>query len=95
MTLMDFGKGRMDRFRRTAATLEQFDGTAWTLVGRFGSVRDADVALDDAVAHGVHPDHLRATQAGSTLGARMVTLLGCGVVAAAIAWWIYIFIVGP
>lgn len=93
-TVADFGKGRLDRFRRAAAVLEQFDGRAWAPVGRFGSVRDANVALDQAAAGGVHPDHLRVTEVGPSRGYRLVVLAGYAVIAALLAWWIYIFFIG-
>lgn len=91
-TLADFGKGRLDRFRRAAAVLEQFVDGAWVPVARFGQVREANIALDNAVAGGVHPDHLRVIEVGPSRGYRLAVLLGYVVIAALVAWLIYILV---
>jgi len=59
--LADIGQGRFERFRR-AAILQQHDGTAWTVVGRYGSLRDANVAFDDAVGAGADPGSMRVVE---------------------------------
>jgi hypothetical protein len=56
--LADVGKGRIWKPRRIAV-LERHDGAAWTLVGRYGSVRDADEALDRELAGGADAGTLR------------------------------------
>ena len=86
--------GRQVKLDLREVDLEQFDGRAWAPVGRFGSVRDANVALDQAAAGGVHPDHLRVTEVGPSRGYRLVVLAGYAVIAALLAWWIYIFFIG-
>ena len=53
---------RLPRVRRTA-TLERLQGSTWTEVGRFGSIRHADEALDRAVAAGTDAGSLRVTVA--------------------------------
>jgi hypothetical protein len=70
-------------------TLECHDGAEWHEIGRFGSVRDADLALDDAVANGAGPDSLRVVE---TYGASSRLLLIAGAVAmgAAIAIVLYV-----
>ena len=59
--LADIGQGRLGRFRRVAI-LEQHDGTAWNVVGRYGSLRDANVAFDDAVGAGADPGSMRVVE---------------------------------
>jgi hypothetical protein len=63
--LADIGQGRFGRFRRVAI-LEQHDGTAWTVVGRYGSIRDANLALDDAVGAGADPGSMRVVATHTT-----------------------------
>ena len=94
-TVADFGKGRLDRFRRAAAVLEQYDGRAWISVVAFGDVRDASIALDAAVAGGVHPDHVRVREVDPSRTYRVAVRLGYVVIAVLVAWWIYIYFVGP
>jgi hypothetical protein len=55
------GKGRLGRTRRVAV-LERTDGSVWREAGRFGSLQEADRALDEAVANGSPPDSLRVTE---------------------------------
>jgi hypothetical protein len=59
--LAGIGKGRFGRSRHVAI-LERHDGEVWREIGRFGSIRDADRALDEAVANGDPPDALRVTE---------------------------------
>lgn len=89
-----FAKGRMDRFRRVTAVLERFDGEAWTPIARFGSVHAADVALDEAVATGVPPDHLRVTEVGQSMGVRVAMILGYAALALLAGLVLYFLFVG-
>jgi hypothetical protein len=85
--LADIGQGRFGRFRRVAI-LEQHDGTAWTVVGRYGSLRDANVALDDAVGAGADPGSMRVvethTSAATSRALVVVGFLALGVAIAII-----------
>jgi len=87
--LTDIGKGRMGRFRRMVV-LERFDGQTWLPVARFGSVRAADVALDEALARGEHPDRLRVRETRPSRDARVMTIVGILVAAALIGLWAYV-----
>ena len=63
-------------FRRVAI-LEQHDGTAWTVVGRYGSLRDANVALDDAVGAGADPGSMRVVEThASAATSRALVVVG-------------------
>jgi hypothetical protein len=86
--LAGIGKGRFGRTRRVAV-LEQHDGAAWREVARFGSVREADRALDDAVGRGVGPDALRVIET-STASNRVLVIAGTILIAAAIAIVLYV-----
>jgi hypothetical protein len=55
------GKGRLGTTRRVAV-LERKAGSVWREVGRFGSLKEADRALDEAVANGERPDSLRVAE---------------------------------
>jgi hypothetical protein len=61
--LSDAGKGRFSRSRRTAV-VQRFTGTQWVQVGRYGSLHDADEALDLAIAAGADAGSLRVVEAG-------------------------------
>jgi hypothetical protein len=75
-TLIDIGQGRPRRFGRVAI-LERRDGTVWIEVGRYGSVRDADVALDEAVGAGVEPDSMRVVEThASAATTRVLVIVG-------------------
>jgi hypothetical protein len=87
--LADIGKSRFGRFRRMVV-LERFDGTAWTPVARFGSVRAADVALDEALASGMQPDHVRVVEVGPSTGARALMVLGIVVATVLVVWWAFV-----
>jgi hypothetical protein len=89
--LAGIGKGRLGRTRRPAV-LERHDGTAWHEVGRFGSVRDADRALDEAVGNGGTPDSLRVVE-NDTASNRALVIAGAIAVGAALAIVLY-FILG-
>jgi hypothetical protein len=83
--LTDIGRGRFGRFRRVAV-LERHDGTAWTVMGRYGSIRDANVALDDAVGAGADPDSMRVVEAhSSATKSRALAIVGVLVLCLAIA----------
>jgi hypothetical protein len=83
--LADIGRGRFGRFGRVAI-LEQHDGTAWTVVARYGSIRDANVALDDAVGAGAYPDSMRVVEThASAASSRALVIIGFLALGAAIA----------
>jgi hypothetical protein len=83
--LTDIGRGRFGRFRRVAI-LEQHDGTGWTVVGRYGSIQDANVALDEALGAGVEPDSMRVVEAHtSATKSRALAIVGVLVLCVAIA----------
>jgi hypothetical protein len=86
--LAGIGKGMFGRSRH-AAILERHDGEVWHEVGRFGSVRDADHALDEAVANGDPPDALRVMETHVASNGLLV-LAGLIAIAAAIAIVAYI-----
>ena len=73
-TLSDFGKGRFRSGR--VAVLERFDGAAWHPIGRFGSVLDAGVALDDAIGAGAEPSSLRVVEVPRSTGMRVLMIAG-------------------
>jgi hypothetical protein len=84
----DLGKGLLGRSRR-AAVLERRDGVAWRTVRRFGSVREADRALDEAVANGETPDALRVVELYAIPNGNLV-IAGMIAIGAAIAIVLYI-----
>jgi hypothetical protein len=86
--LAGIGKGRFLR-SRSVAILERHDGTGWREVARFGSVHEADQALDEAVGSGASPDEVRVveTYAGSN---RLLLIAGTIAIAAAIAIVLYV-----
>ena len=92
-TLSDIGKGRFPGARRVAI-LEHYDGATWIEVGRYGNVRDANVALDETIGAGAHAGTLRVTMAARK--ASTLVLLGIAAVAAiaALAWVLYLFLGG-
>jgi len=92
-TLSDVGKGRFMKGRRITV-LERFDGTTWLAVGRFGSVQDAGVALDEAVAIGGDPKSLRVTELGPSRTGRAATVVGVVVAVAVAAFVLYVFFAG-
>jgi hypothetical protein len=81
--LAGVGKGR---FLGTGqvAILKRLDGAGWQEVARFRSVRDADRALDDAVADGASPDSLRVAETYPASN-RILVVAGTIAIAAAIA----------
>jgi hypothetical protein len=86
--LTDAGKGRFPIARRVAV-LERFDGTTWVEVSRYGSVSDADVALDEMIGAGANAGTLRVTEA--PLRRSTLVLMGVGAFAfgTAIAFVLY------
>jgi hypothetical protein len=86
--LAGIGKGWFGRTQRVAI-LERHDGAEWREVARFGSVRDADRALDEAVGSGASPDELRVleTYTGSN---RVLLIAGAGLIGAAIGIVLYV-----
>lgn len=90
-TLADVGKGRFGRARR-AAILERYDGTAWREVGRYGSVRDADVALDEAVGAGAGPGSMRVVEDGSSTATRVLVIVAAVALAVAVAFVLYVLL---
>jgi hypothetical protein len=89
--LTDIGQGRFGRFRRVAI-LERHDGAAWTVVGRYGSIRDANVALDDAIGAGADPDSMRVMEthmsATTSRALAVAGLLALGVAIAIIVLYV-------
>jgi hypothetical protein len=88
--LAGIGKGVFGRSRHVAI-LERHGGEVWREIGRFGSVRDANVALDEAVANGDAPDSFRVmeTHVGSN---GLLVLAGVIAIAAAIAIVAYVIL---
>lgn len=87
-SLADVGKGRFYSSRRTAV-LERFDGAVWREVGRYGSVQDAGVALDEAVGAGSAPDTLRVVESGMSKGSRLLLIAGAALLVGAFAFAMY------
>jgi hypothetical protein len=90
-TLADVGKGRFARLRRTAV-LERHDGSAWHEVGRFGSVRDAGVALDEAIGAGAASDTLRVVETEPSTASRVFMIVGALAAAIAFAFVLYVLL---
>jgi hypothetical protein len=92
-TLTDAGKGRFPVARRLGI-LERFDGMTWVEIGRYGSVRDADAALDEMIGAGANAGTLRVTEA--PLPRSTLVLMGVGAFAlgTGIAFVLYIFFGG-
>jgi hypothetical protein len=91
-TTADFAKGRFDRFRRATATLERFDGRTWVPLARFGSIGDANNALDEAVASGEQADRLRVIERGASRATRIALVVGVVIAAAIIAFFSYVML---
>jgi hypothetical protein len=88
-TLTDAGKGRSPVGRRLAI-LERFDGATWVEIGRYGSVRDADVALDEMIGAGANAGTLRVTEAPLRRSTLVLMGVGAFAVGTAIAFVLYI-----
>jgi hypothetical protein len=91
--LSDTGKGRFVKGRRVSV-LERFNGTTWLEIGRFGSVQDAGVALDEAVAAGSDPETLRVTDVGPWRTGRVAMVVGVVLAVAIAAFVLYVFFAG-
>jgi hypothetical protein len=87
-TLTDVGKGRFARSRR-AAVLERHDGSAWCEVGWFGTIRDAGVALDEAIGAGAAPGSMRVVEAAASTTTRFLMIAGAIVLVVAAALVLY------
>ena len=87
-TLADVGKGRFLRGR--VAVLERYDGAAWRPIGRFGSVRDAGVALDEAIGAGAEPSSLRVIEAPMSTSKRVLIVIGAVLLAVAVVFSLYV-----
>jgi hypothetical protein len=90
-TLADAGKGRFGGSRRVAI-LERYDGSSWLPIGRYGSVRDADIALDEAVAAGAEPGRLRVVELARSTTGRVLALVGLVVLAVVVAFVLYVLL---
>jgi hypothetical protein len=88
-TLTDVGKGRFVRSRRVAVH-ERHVGSAWHEVGRFGSMRDAGVALDEAIGAGAAPGSMRVVEAAASTTTRLLKIAGAIVLVVAAALVLYI-----
>jgi len=84
----DVGKNRLGRFRR-AAVVEQLQGAAWVPIARFGSIASADAAVDEMVARGSEPDHLRVTEMGPKTAPWIAALAGA-IVVVLIVWLVLV-----
>jgi hypothetical protein len=91
--LSDVGKGRFPGARRVAI-LERYDGATWAEVGRYGSVRDANVALDESVAAGADAGTLRVSEAERKTSTLVLMVLGAVLFVAAVAFVLYVFLGG-
>jgi hypothetical protein len=92
--LADIGQGRFAPFRRVAI-LERHDGTGWTAMGRYGSLRDANVALDDAVGAGGDPGSMRVVETRTWAAtSRALVVVGSVALGVAIAIIVIYVLVG-
>lgn len=89
--LSDAGKGRFPRSRRTAV-VERFTGTEWVQVGRYGSLHDADEALDLAIAAGADAGSLRVVEARGRTSSLAFVVVATIVVLAVAALILYILL---
>ncbi len=89
--LADVGKGRFVGRRRSCA-LQRFEGDGWRDIGRFGSMKGANAALDDAMASGAEAGTLRLAPAPASTGARLLFAVGVvlfvALVVAIVAFWL-------
>jgi hypothetical protein len=88
--LAGIGKGRF-LGTRSSAILERHDGAEWREVARFGSLQDANHALDEAVGSGASVDELRVVET-STTSNRLLLIAGTIAIAAAIAIVVYVLL---
>jgi hypothetical protein len=87
-TLAAVGKGRFPR--RKAAVLERHDAGGWREIGRFGSVRDAGVALDEAIGAGADPGSLRVVETPPSTASRVALILGAVALVVVSAFALYV-----
>ena|SRR6185436_19161347 len=87
-TLADVGKGRL--FRGRVAVLERYDGAAWQPIGQYGSVRDAGVALDEAIGGGADPSSLRVVEASMSTSNRVLLVVGALLLVLVSAFALYV-----
>jgi len=86
--LAGIGKGRF-LSKGPFAVLERRDARGWTEVARYRSVRDANMALDSAVAGGGRPDSLRVVERHAASNG-VLLIAGAVAVGAAIAIVLYV-----
>jgi hypothetical protein len=86
-TLADIGKDRVWRTRR-GANLERHDEAGWTVIARYGSVREAATALDRALAGGADAGTFRVTPQGRGVG---TTVLWGAIALAIVAWLVVLY----
>lgn len=90
-TAGDVGRDRMLP-RGRAASLECSDGQAWVTISRFRTVREANAALDEAIAPGASPDDLRVTEAGPSPVMRVGVILVLVGLAFALGFMLYVLL---
>jgi hypothetical protein len=88
--LAGIGKGRF-LSTKPVAILERHYGAEWREVARFGSLQDADRALDEAVGSGAPPDSLRVVETNEASN-RLLLIAGTIAIAAAIAIVVYVLL---
>ena len=91
--LGDIGNGRFLRGRRVAK-LEHLEATTWVELGRYGTLHDAGIALDAAVASGTAAGTLRVTQVPVKTSMRVLTIVGAVLAVAFVAFFLYVFLAG-
>jgi hypothetical protein len=91
--LGDVGKGRFLRGRHVAK-LERFDETRWVELGRYGTLHDAGVALDAAVATGTDAGTVRVTEVAPSIPMRVLMVVGVVLAIAFVAFFLYVFLAG-
>ena len=91
--LGDIGNGRFLRGRRVAK-LEHLEATIWVELGRYGTLHDAGIALDAAVASGIAAGTLRVTQVPVKTSMRVLTIVGAVLAVAFVAFFLYVFLAG-
>jgi len=74
--------------------LERLTKDGWEPYLGFGSIEAARRALDEAIAQGAKPDHLRVNEAGPSTAARIVVTAAVLAIALLAAWWLYVMVLG-
>lgn len=89
--LADVGKGRF--VGRRSCVLQRFEGDGWREIGRFGSMKGASAALDNAMAGGAEAGTLRVTATPASPRAWLLSAVGVvlflSLVVAIVAFWLY------